>query len=95
MAGIVKGTTKDGFKFEIDPGIINSWEAMEYRVKIEQGDTGAAVGGFRFIFGDEQFDAMLSFLKEKTKKPYTDQEDVLALANEILELANGEEESKN
>lgn len=95
MSNIVKGTTKSGFKYEIDPGIINSWEAMEYRVKIEKGDSGAASDGFRFILGSEQLDRILEHLRKKTGKPYTSQDDVLEIANEIIEAALGEEEAKN
>lgn len=95
MSNIVKGTTKSGFKFEIDPGIINSWEAMEYRVKIEKGDSGAASEGFRFILGSDQLDRILEHIRKKTGKPYVDQEDVLEIANEIFEAAQGDEETKN
>lgn len=95
MSNIVKGTTKSGFKYEIDPGIINSWEAMEYRAKIEKGDAGAASEGFRFILGSEQLDRILEHLRKKAGKPYTSQDDVLEIANEIIEAALGEEEAKN
>ncbi len=95
MSDIVKGTTKSGFKYEIDPGIINSWEAMEFRVRIEKGDSGAASEGFRFILGTEQFDRILEHIRKKTGKPYASQDDVIEIANEIINAALGEEEAKN
>ena len=92
-----KGTTESGFKYEIDPDILTSWEALEIRVRIEKEDDGAAaVEGFRFLLGTEQFDKMLEFLREKTNKRYTSQQDVYDLVNEIFEdAADTEEEAKN
>jgi hypothetical protein len=94
----VKGTTESGFKFEIDPGVLTSWEAMEYLVKIEQGDVAAASEGFRFIIGSDQLDKVLEFVRKKNGTPYASQEDVLAVANEIVKAAQdaqGEENAKN
>lgn len=92
-----KGKTASGFSYEIDPEILTSWEALEIRVKIEKGDDGAAaVEGFRFLLGSEQFDRMLEFLRKKTKKRFTNQQDVYDLCNEIFEsAAETEEEAKN
>ena len=92
-----KGKTASGFVYEIDPEILTSWEALEIRVKIEKGDDGAAaVEGFRFLLGSEQFDRMLEFLRKKTKKRFTSQQDVYDLCNEIFEDAGEtEEEAKN
>lgn len=94
----VKGTTESGFKYEIDPGVLQSWEAMEYLVKIEQGDVAAAAEGFRFIIGSDQLDKVLEFVRKKNGTPYASQEDVLAVANEIVKAAQdaqGEENAKN
>lgn len=94
----VKGTTESGFKYEIDPGVLQSWEAMEYLVKIEQGDVAAAAEGFRFIIGSDQLDRVLEFIRKKSGKPYASQDEVLAVANEIIQAAQtaqGEENAKN
>lgn len=92
-----KGTTTSGFDYEIDPDILTSWEALEIRVRIEKGDDdAAAVEGFRFLIGSEQFDRMLEFLRKKTGKRFASQQDVYDLCNEIFEeAAETEEEAKN
>ena len=91
-----KGKTASGFSYEVDPEILTSWEALEIRVKIEKGDDGsAAVEGFRFLLGSEQFDRMLEFLRKKSGKRYTSQQDVYDLFIEIFESVNSDEETKN
>ncbi len=91
-----KGKTASGFSYEVDPEILTSWEALEIRVKIEKGDDGsAAVEGFRFLLGSEQFDRMLEFLRKKSGKRYTSQQDVYDLFTEIFESVNSDEETKN
>lgn len=91
-----KGKTASGFFYEVDPEILTSWEALEIRVKIEKGDDGsAAVEGFRFLLGSEQFDRMLEFLRKKSGKRYTSQQDVYDLFTEIFESVNSDEETKN
>lgn len=92
----MKGKAKCGFEYDVDPDILVSWEALEIRVKIEKGDNSAAVDGYRFLLGDEQFDRLLDFLRKKTKKRFVKQEDIYDVFTDIWEAASeDEEETKN
>lgn len=89
---MVKGETKSGFKFEIDPDEVNDIEFLE-----RLGDAGEDVSKMprimKEILGEDQRKRMYDHIRnEKGKVPIDTAMDIFT---EILTIANEARETKN
>lgn len=64
---MIKGTTTDGFNYEIDEAVYDDWELIEDLASLESGDISATVRVMKRLLGDQQFAA----LKEHARDPET------------------------
>ena len=89
---MVKGETKSGFKFEIDPAEVNDMEFLE-----RLGDAGDDISKMprimKEILGEEQRKRLYDHIRnDKGKVPIDIAMDTF---NEILTIANEARETKN
>lgn len=89
---MVKGETKSGFKFEIDPAEVNDIEFLE-----RLGEAGEDVSKMprimKEILGEDQRKRMYDHIRnEKGKVPIDEAMDIFT---EILTIANEARETKN
>lgn len=89
----VKGKTKNGFEFEIDPEMLDDMEFIEDVAAIQKGNLWKLPDVMDKIFGVEQKEALYASIKaEDGRVPTAAVTDML---EEIFEAALGETEAKN
>lgn len=89
---MIKGTTKSGFKFQIDPADVNDMEYIEVLADLED-DITKLPRALVMALGKEQKKALYEHARNSDGKVPVDV--VMAEFEEILTIANEDEEAKN
>ena len=83
---MIKGKTKNGFEYEIDPDVFDDWKLLRKIRAIDRGDEGMAVDVAETILGAEQLELLENHIeKENGKVPITI---IMAELEEIFETCN-------
>lgn len=83
---MIKGKTKNGFEFEVDPDVFDDWKLLRKIRAIDKGDGQMAVDVAETVLGEEQLDALEDHIeKEHGKVTITN---IMAELEEIFEACN-------
>ena len=90
----MKGTTKSGFKFNIDERIIEDWRLIEAIAMAESDDPGEQIKGTRLVadllLGADK-DSLIEFIKKKNDGFVP----AMEMTNTIAEIITSVREIKN
>lgn len=89
---MIKGTTKSGFKFQIDPADVNDMEFIEVLADLES-DITKLPRAIVMALGADQKKKLYGHVRTENGKVPVDA--VMELFDEILTIANEENETKN
>ena len=88
---MIKGKTKTGFEFTIDPEVFNDWEILETLYDIDEGNSQLAVKVARKILGKNQLEA----LKEHIKAENGGKATIEAMSEALQDIFEACDSSKN
>lgn len=88
---MIKGTTKSGFEFTIDPEVFNDWEILETLYDIDEGNSQLAVKVARSVLGTDQLEG----LKEHIKAENGGKATIEAMGDALQEIFEACDSSKN
>ena len=74
---MVKGTTKSGFSYEIDEGILDDYEFLEILFKIDEGEVASSIKMVDMLLGKKQ--------KERLKEHVRNEEGRVLASKMIVE----------
>lgn len=88
---MIKGKTKSGFEFEIDPNVFNDWEILEALYDIDNGNAQLAVKVARSVLGRDQLDKLTEHIKAQNDGKAT----IEAMGDALEEIFSACDASKN
>lgn len=89
----MKGTTKNGFKFDVDDEVFDDMELIDTMARYNKGDEYAVSDAIRIILGEDQTQKLYEHLRKKSKKGRVSATAVGETIGEIFE-AFGEDSEK-
>lgn len=89
---MIKGTTKTGFKFELDDDVIDDYDLLLKLAEVDAGNLAGIDGIFNEVLGKEQKNELREHIKKVTGRKRVSLKLMVASLQEIFEATN---ETKN
>ena len=86
----MKGITKTGFEFEIDPKVLDDWDILDLLGELQSGNLLVAPKFVRAILGDEEAKKLIDHCRTKNGKAPTQ-----PVLDEIFDIFSQLNEGKN
>lgn len=86
---MIKGKTKNGFRFEFDEMNLDDWEYLETLSEIDEGNVQKAPKMIKVMLGEKQYKALKDFLRKDGKVT------IEAMTNEFNEIMQSANDLKN
>lgn len=92
MSDRVQGTTKSGFKFDVDKAVVDDMELVDALSELQEGNGLATSKIVKMILGEDQKKALYDHLRGESGRVST-----TAVSTEVTEILNsiGEKVVKN
>lgn len=87
---MIKGKTSSGFEYEVDENTLDDWEFVEILSNIDKGLFYCVVDMAVKILGEDQYERLKSFIKEKEGKI-----SIGAMEREIIDIFQSNTKTKN
>lgn len=62
---MIKGITSNGFRYKIKDERLDDWDLMEMMMEVNDDDITSIIVPVRYMLGDQQFERLKKFLRDK------------------------------